>query len=477
MVKHKTMGKTLLFTMLGTGFFLPFTSFAATEEPGQEAVAALMSTPAVAEPAPEPAAALAPLPTRNNEDGVMAKRSLEYFRTACDPLRISDKSSGFSFFSNKNEPIYAKCVDDLTRFERTYPGRSWVAEGLWRVSELERARKNLPGEVLALAKVLYLYDDAVLSSKAESRLTRLAADEFKGERKGLKLLAVAPTEKEASQRNVQMLQNLALFEGKEFLPLLRRECDIFLERYPTAPAAETILALREESLYREKEYATYALGLRQLITLYPQSEARAKRLTLLGALQNKELRDYKTAVTTYDQLLRDYPKTAEAEDAYLAAATICDEELKDYPRAIELLSALVQDFPQGEKARTALDYQARIYARKMKDPLAAINSYRQLVVMFPGKPAITALGEAASLARTVLQDYDEQIALQEELLKNYPESPEAVQALYDIAQTQEEKLKNPELARQNYQRLVEQYPASNPVVEKARKHLEKMQAK
>lgn len=460
MLKLTTRVNALLFLMLGTGLLSPF-----------------ISSPAAAELAPEPVAELTSPTTSDNEDAQLAKRALEYFHAACDPLRISEKSSGFSFFSNKNEPIFAKCVADLTRFERTYPGKPWVAEGLWRVSELERARKNYPGEVLALAKVLYLYDDAILHSKAESRLIRLAADELKAERKGLKLLTVAPTEKEAAQRNVQMLQQLALFEEKEFFPLLRRECDIFLERYPITAAAETVLALREESLFREKEYSTYALGLQLLVTLYPQSEARVKRLTLLGMVQSKELRDYKAAVPTYEQLLRDYPKTAEAEAAYLAAATICDEELKDYPRAIELLSSLVRDFPQGEKAQTALDYQARIYARKMKDPVAAINSYRQLTAMFPGKAAIAAFGEAASLARNTLQDYDEQITLQEELVKSYPESTEAIQALYDIAQTQEEKLKNIELALLSYQRLVDLYPASNAVVEKARKRLEKAQAK
>ncbi len=471
MLKHTTMGKTLLFMVLGTGLLSPFISSPSAEELVPEPVLALTSSTASAELAPTP------LSTNNNEDELLAKRALEYFREACDPGLIAEKSSGYNLFSNKNAPIYAKCIDDLTRFERTYPGKSWVAEGLWRSSELERARKNSPEEVLALAKVLYLYDDVILRSKAESRLIRMAADELKAERKGLKILAIAPTEGEVSQRNVQMLQQLALFEGKGFLPLLRRECDIFLERYPATPAAETILALREESLFREKEYATYALGLRLLITLYPQSEERVKRLTLLGMVQSKELRDYTAAVATYDQLLRDYPKTAEAEAAYLAAATISDEELKNYPRAIALLSALVRDFPQGEKAPTALDYQAKIYAKKMKDPLAAINSYKLLVAMFPGKPAIVAYGEAASLARNSLQDYDEQITLQEELIKNYPESLEAIQALYDIAQTQEEKLKNPNIALLSYQRLVDLYPASNSLVEKARKRLEKAQAK
>lgn len=454
MLRHRTMRNALFLLLLGSGFFSPLLSPAVAEDVIQEPPAAKITLSA------------------SSEDVPLAKRALDYFRDACDPLLISEKSSGFSLFSNKSAAIYAKCVDDLSRFERTYAGKAWVVGGLWRASELEHARKNLPGEVLALAKVLYLYDDATLRSKAESRLIRMATDELKAERKGLKLLATGPTEGEVSQRNVQMLQQLALFEGREFLPLLRRECDLFLERYPATAAAETVLALREESLFREKEYSTYALGLRLLITLYPQSQERVKRLTLLGMVQNKELRDYKTAVATYDQLLRDYPKTAEAEGAYLAAATICDEELKDYPRAIELLSALVRDFPGTEKALTALDYQARIYARKMKDPLAAIKSYRQLVAMFPGKAAITALGEAANLARTTLLDYDEQITLQEELIKNYPESPEAAPALFEIAQTQEEKLKDGEKALQSYQRLVDLYP-TNPLAERARKRLEK----
>lgn len=476
MLKHRTLAKNLLFMVLGTGLLSPFTPSAAAEDLAQEPVMTPISSAAAEEIVKEPVAAPVPPPKSNNEDQALAKRSLDYFRAACDPALIGEKSSGFSFFSNKNTPIYTKCIDDLTRFERTYAGKPWVAEGLWRASELERARKNLPGEVLALAKVLYLYDDATLRVKAENRLTRMAADELKAERKGLKVLAVAPTGGDIPQRNVQMLQQLALFEGKEFLPLLRRECDTFLERYPATAAAETILALREESLFREKEFSTYALGLRLLITLYPQSPERINRLTLLGMVQSKELRDHKTAVATYDQLLRDYPKTSEAEAAYLESAKICDEELKDYPRAIELLSALVRDFPRTQKAQTALDYQAKIYAKKMKDPLAAINSYRQLVAMFPGKGAIVALGEAATLARMTLQDYDEQITLQEELIQSYPESPEAAQALFDIAQTEEDQLKNVEKALQSYQRFVDLYP-TNPLAERARKRLEKGKVK
>lgn len=458
MQTRTTMGKTIAFLLLGTGLFLGLLSPAAAEELTQEPTALVTPTPSL------------------DEDESLPKRTLVYFRDACDPLVVSDKTSGFSFFSNKSAPIYAKCLEDLTRFERTYGGKPWVAEGLWRASELEHARKNLPGEVFALAKVLYLYDDTVLRSKAESRLLRMAADDLKAERKGLKLLAAGPTTEDESQRNVQLLQQLALLEGREFLPLLRRECDIFLERYPATTATETILALREESLFREKEYSSYALGLRLLITLYPQSPERVKRLTQLGMVEAKELREFKTAIATYDQLLRDYPLTAEAESAYSAAATISDEELKDYPRAIELLSALVRDFPKAEKARVALDYQANIFAKKMKDPIAAINSYRQLVAMFPGKAAITALGEAATLAKTTLQDYDEQIILQEELIKNYPESPEAAPALLDIAQTQEDKLKETDQALLTYQRLLDLYP-TNPLAEKARKRLAKGQGK
>lgn len=468
MLRRAIRKDVLFLLLLGAGaLFLP-PLLAAEESPlPQESTAATALLPGGGET----------LWAKGDDASALLRRSRDYFRDNCDPAMISEKSSAFSLFSNKSGPIYAKCIDDLNRFAQTYPERAEAGEALWQSAELERARKNFTGEAIALAKVLHLYDDASLRSKAETRLLRVAADDLKSERKGLKSLAAAAVAKETIERHLQMLQQLAGLEGKDFLPLLRRECDLFLERYPKAPEAERVLALREETFFREKELSAYALGLRLLIDLYPDSQERLKRLEILASVQWKELREYKKAVSTYAQLLRDYPQTVEAETALLMSATICDEELQDYPRAIELLSLLVRDFPISENARTALSYQARIYAQRLKDPLTAIQTYRQLVKMFPGKPAMMALSEAATLARNPLQDYDEQILLQQELAKSYPESPEAVQALYEIAQTQEEKLKDAEAALKTYQQLIDLYPASNPLVEKARKRLEKAYSK
>lgn len=418
---------------------------------------------------------VAPLPGAEAER--LAIASLEYFNMVCAPLAGGSKSTGLfgGLFGGGDNPLVGKCLNDLDRFARVHRERSQSAEALWLAASLQRSRKNVAAEAAILARLRYLGVVEEWRKKAENRLLVLAAEELKGERKGIKVLAGGSPAATALERHLHLVRDLALLEGEPFPALLRDEGDRFLELYPAAPEAEAVLALREESFAREKRFELAAAGLQQLNALYPRSVERPKRLAALGTMQTEQLRQYETAEATFEQIIAGYPEAPEAQLAYQRAALLCAEQLGRYPRAIELYDRIAERYPKSEAAQKALESQARLFANKIKNVYSAIKSWQRLADMFPGDAGVAALGEAAGLARTAIEDYELQIEIQQRLVKEYPQRKEAVAALLLVGETLEEKLGRPEQAQDIYRQLIGNYEKA-PEAERAKRRLDRLVA-
>lgn len=462
------MKQRWILAVIITGLLVP-TLGGATEN-GAPVEAAVVPTVAVPEAIPGAANAV-------GEAERLAVVSLDYFNAICAPLVGGSKSTGLfgGLFGGGDNPLVAKCLADLDRFVRVHRERPQSAEALWLSASLQRSRKNAAGEAVTLARLRYLGLAEELRGKAENRLLVLAAEELKGERKGIKVLAGGSPAATALERHLQLVRDLTLLEGKEFPALLREEADRFLELYPAAPEAETVLALREESFTREKRFELAAAGLQQLVALYPRSAERAKRLALLGTIQAEQLRQYEAAEATFEQIIAQYPDAAEAQAAYQRAAALCAEQLGRYPRAIELYDRIAERYPKSEAAQKALENQARLFSGKIKNIYSAIKSWQRLADMFPGDSGVAALIEAAGLARGSIEDYELQIEIQQRLIKEYPQRKEAATALLAVGETLEEKLGRPQQAQEAYQKLLVEYDKA-PEAERAKRRLERLTA-
>lgn len=430
--------------------------------------------PVVTVPAPtteaRPAAASAPpvrLPSR--------RMMLDFFQIECMPLVKVERGGMSSFFSSEN-PLVGKCLEDLSHFADVYREQPDSAEALAIAAELFRLRKDYAHEALCLARIRYLYGESAGSTGAAERLKKLANGELQDEAKALAVLAEGSAATDPQLRHQQLVRDLAALTGKGFSPLVREECDRYLERFADGAGAEAILALREELYQREKRYEPFAAGLRRLVRLYPDSPERPQRLVTLAEVLTTQLEQHSAALTTFEEVFTAYPTAPEALRAYERSATITAEELKRYPQAVELLKRIVELYPRADAARAALKYQAALQV-KSKDYQGAIAAWLQLDDMFPASDdGVAALVSAAGLARTYLEDYGQQIAIQQRLIDEYAKRDEALQARLERAQTLEEKLGRRAEALAGYEELANGY-AGHPVADKARSRLERLRKK
>lgn len=438
------------------------------------------ATPAAA---PEPAAGAAepalvtipgPVVVTSGSHVPTRRMMLDFFQGECLPL-IKVEKGLFSVFSGEN-PLVTKCLDDLEQFSATYAAENDAAEALSLAAPLYHYRKDYAAEAVTLARVVYLYPGTSWNDKAALGLRKLATAELKEESKVLTALASGPPSgQERGARHLQLLRELAGLQGKAFPALQRSECNRFLQRFPDVVLDEEGLALREESYQREKRFDAYASGLRALAKLYPASPERPKRLLALGETLSRQLKAYDQSLAPYQEIYIAYPQAPEALVAYERSATILAEELKRLPEAVVLLKKIVELYPRTDAARNALKSEAGLLV-KMKKPAEAIAAWKELADMFPAcDHGVSALVAAAGLARNCT-DYEQQIALQDRIIKEYPGREETLQVMFERAQTFEEKLGRREEAIAGYEELINNY-AGHALADKARARLERLNKK
>lgn len=443
---------------------------AVTPAPAAPAVKVVQVTPANAVPGSGDVARKPDQPAKQRLSTAM----LDSLKAECAPLANAKKESGFfGIFSRDENPVLPKCIEDLGAVVQAFWSGPEAPAALYMQSELYKAVKDVPAEAAALAKLVYVFNDSAWRTASSNRLLGLAVKELKGDVAALKVLANGAGQSERSDRHAQFIMNFSKLESEGFLPLLRRECDEFIRRFPDHAAVEAVLALKEGSYAREKRYELAAAGLRHLIAVYPDSAQRPARMLSLAGIYDEQLKKYDQAVIVLEKIIATYPEQGEALTSYQRAARIYGEKLDKHAKALELLNKIVERYPKDEAAQSALEYQARIYADTLRDYGSAVKSYQRLADMFKGDAAVSALVKATDLARRSLKDYTLQIEIENRLVAEYPKRPEAVEALYDSGETHEDKLKNLNEALAAYQALIRTYPDSKQAI-KAKSRIDKL---
>ncbi|PLX93762.1 MAG: hypothetical protein C0621_06900 [Desulfuromonas sp.] len=445
------------------------------EEPvsGEESEAAVDSL-VIEEAAPVVPAPAAPVVDPKEEERRRVKEtSFAFLKHECLPLTTVEEGGFFSFLSNDTSPLVATCIADLDYFVR----RNWhdpmAGEALMLQAKLFRVEELAAAEAVALGKIVYLLEDAPLRSQAAKRLQEMGGERLKREQENLAVLAGGGRGDEEASRYARLLTDLASFEDRDFVDLMRKECDDFLWRYSGTAEAELVWELREALALREHHYESAAFGLRKMVTLYPESRLRPARLLKLGGVYENELKVEQEAVATYEMVFTSYSEAPEALPAYQRAAALYNGKLEEYEKGIKLLDKIVELYPTSDAARQALQDQSEVFAGKLRNYFAAIKADQRLADMFRGDAAVTALLDAATLARKHLEDLDLQIELLERLVREYPQREEAPQALYDIAEIYEDDLAQVTKAIETYGRVEKNY-GEHRLAEKARARIEKL---
>lgn len=199
-------------------------------------------------------------------------------------------------------------------------------------------------------------------------------------------------------------------------------------------------------------------GLAAMMKRFPSSALIPSALLETGE-SHTELGDNDSAIATYTTLARRYPSTSQGRQGALLLA-IARLNGGDTGRAIEAYKYVISTYPTSEEARAAAEDLKHIYADR-----GEISEYTRFLATVPDAPKLEQ-GEIAALqlqgVEKAYEDGREKDAarLAEELLKSYPDSPQAVDALAILAEVKEKEGK-PAEALEAYSRLADK--ASNEI--------------
>jgi len=248
---------------------------------------------------------------------------------------------------------------------------------------------------------------------------------------------------------------------------------------------------------------------RKYLAAFPESPRADQIQFKIGEIYEKELKDYRNAISSYRSFLKDRPQSPLADEAQLALAR-CYESLGDYPLAVEEYGKVLKDFPGSQgcslakrrirylkkysmrnleagiskltslvegliegQSKDELTFRlAKLYFEEFKDYRAAIDQFKSSLILNPsGEKADEALfflaksyQNLAEREGLVTSYADSAEVFYDRLLKDFPQSPWADDGAIERAELQLSQIKDPleraQRMREYYAEMKEEFPDS-----------------
>jgi TolA-binding protein len=328
----------------------------------------------------------------------------------------------------------------------------------WR-AELHRRGGEHEAMLVTLSKLIYEYPGSEYDDWAREGITNLLSEKgkLKRHRKYDHGLLEGPGGGSSADRFVKMLEHVSFFRERKYYPFVVEGCDEFLRRYPRHERADLVLTYKASAYVEMKQYRGATLSHERLTEIFPESSIRSASLFELARIYVDHLKEYEKAVAAYEEIVSAYPDGPETLSSYQNMALVYEKRLKRHESAIMALKAIIAKYPETPEALAAFKQMADIQVSS-KDHKAAVESLSRLADMFRGEDAIKALERGAKLASLRLKYHELQIKLLQRIVDEYPESENAVNALYSIGDTMEKKLGDSAGAVNVYKSLIEKYP-------------------
>jgi len=158
------------------------------------------------------------------------------------------------------------------------------------------------------------------------------------------------------------------------------------------------------------------------------------------------------AIKEYEEIIKDYAKTEHSAQALYQLGMIHQEEFGDLKKAKEMFDSCKTESPRSEIAQEALSKSANI---------SKVEEYQTELSEAETEKHGRALFLLAELYLTQMNQPDSALAEYLALADNYPESEFAAQSLYAAAWILENIKKDAARAKEMYQRIVKEYPATD----------------
>ncbi|MBM4118967.1 tetratricopeptide repeat protein [bacterium] len=252
------------------------------------------------------------------------------------------------------------------------------------------------------------------------------------------------------------LMSRAYFGKGEYGSCLRR-LDELDERFPEHHWQETVLYMRGVSLLEEGDEAKAIVALERLQERFPRSKHLAEGLFRRGEAEYR-LGNWAAAETAYGRLLASVAQS-DFHDAARLKIALAQREQKQDSLAVETLTALARD---GRDRRKAFEGQLTaveiLLAQRRYDECATVIAEIEPVAeSFQSRGPVLLLKGRLAEARG---EFDEAIALFENVVTEFPKSNHSAEAFYRIGLLRQNRQGNLDEAIKAYDSSTKEVPRS-----------------
>ena len=280
----------------------------------------------------------------------------------------SDRADRLSYVWRKladdaPDAVYEPLAEEIRDFFARFPDHKDGDKLQAQLARLHSFNGKSAAAMLACRKLLALYPDSTLRSKAQMFVGDLYSEQLRDPKKALdayqELLAQYPS-------------------SPEVLPSLEKSAVIFSDK------------LRQYDLAVEMH--------EKIVTGFPKTASSLTSLKTIAKLQRDRLSKPADAIKTLARLSSMHGGQ-DGVDALLSAADFARRDLKDNARQAELLRKVADDYAAAKEAPQALFDSANVYEVDLKDSGKALELFKEVETKFPShKLSKKAADRAAKLA-------------------------------------------------------------------------------
>ncbi|MDX8383578.1 MAG: tetratricopeptide repeat protein [Ghiorsea sp.] len=372
-----------------------------------------------------------------------------------EQVEAESSSGGFSFFSSGSK-IDETLLEDTNLFLSIYHDLPIAAEALFFKGRVQLTLGMEEAAAVSWLQVIYEFPESDIVFNAEQRMLLLLDKDWDDYAEQINLMLGQVVEGDRPTRLITLINLLySIDDDKDVAAAVSQLQLYFLRSYPNhAHADEVQVLLAHNKGVESAKSGIYTF--KKLLTLYPYSAYLAEARLAIADLQRTRLNEYENAVSSYRGLIEKYPTHKLTKNAYINLASTLEEDLRNYHEAIAVLQSIVALYPDEKVTLQALQTMAKLQRKEEDKPREAIGTLRKLATMFEGPEAISALEQALEIVDLDIQDPVLLIEVIEQLVRDFPDSEAAPEALFRMAEVLEAS--DLQKSKSLYRQFLNQYP-------------------
>ena len=374
--------------------------------------------------------------------------------------------------SAQDKALAQTLADNLGTWITQFSEYKQVPEALLLQTQLYLKADNAGAALVPLFRLQKLYAPAQLPQDIlEQALQGLHRNARETARSNF-MLKNANSNATPEEKEADALYVFSKLYGKDFYQPAAEAFENFFVRFPEYEQNDKV-ELWYGDLHRVNgNYLAAIAQCQKVFQLYPDTPYRAASMRLTGDIY-ADMKDTEKAMSAYAKVLREFPQSSERGIVFKHMGMLeennkqYDTALMDYNKAIELLGT-------SDAAYEAYYGKADVY-KKTKSFEEAYDTLQQTANLFRKDPYkyVTALTDAAAIAKRNLKDEGKYVQSLEKALIAYPKNSRSAEIMYDLAAVYEKRGQN-QKAVDMYHRLILQHP-TDKLANKAQTRLSRLE--